>query len=79
MTKKTDKPESLSAFAKRAGISVSYACQLVNKTGNKSPTIEKCAEIYRRTGQKFGALAYADTREANTIVKVLERAGLLAA
>lgn len=73
------KRERLTDFAIAAGISVSYASQLISKNGGKTPTVEKAADIYRKTGRKFGVLEHADTREANVIVRVLERAGALAA
>jgi transcriptional regulator with XRE-family HTH domain len=69
------KKDQLTTFAAKAGVSVSYASQLIG--GSRQPTVEKAADIYRRTGRKFGVLAVADVREANVIVRVLERAGLL--
>jgi len=79
MTKTDPKPEKLIEFAERAGISVSYASALVNGTGGKTPTVEKATDIYRKTGRKFGVLEHASTKEANVFVRVLERAGALAA
>lgn len=77
MTKNGDKRGDLTAFAKKAGISPTYAYQI--KTNKKVPPLEKAADIYRLTGQKFGALAGADAREANTVVRLLQRSGALAA
>lgn len=68
------KKDQLTTFAQKAGVSVSYASQLVG--GSRTPTLEKAIEIYARTGRKFGLLAHADTREANSFVRVLERSGL---
>lgn len=70
------KKETLSAFADRAGISVSYAHEL--RAGKKQPDPIKAADIYRRTGHKFGILADAETRDANVLVKLATNAGLLA-
>jgi hypothetical protein len=70
------KKNTLTAFAKRACISVPYASQLRSGTA-KPPSVERAADIYRRTGEKFGIFAVADNREANMIVRVLERAGAL--
>lgn len=71
------KKETLTDWANRAGISVSYAHEL--RSGKKQPDPVMAAVIYKRTGDKMGPLAVADTREANTVLKVFERAGLLAA
>lgn len=70
------KKETLSAFAERAGISVSYAHELVNH--KKQPDVVKAADIFRRTGKQFGILDGASTRDANVLVKLALNAGLLA-
>jgi transcriptional regulator with XRE-family HTH domain len=76
-TKNGNKRGGLTAFARKAEISPTYAFEI--ETGKKTPPLETAARIYKRTGRKFGALKVADTREANTVVRVLQRAGQLAA
>lgn len=76
-TKTGNKHGELSAFARKAGISVGFAFAI--ETGKKRVTLERAADIYKKTKRKFGAFKHADTREANTIVRVLERSGDLAA
>lgn len=77
MTKNGSKRGELTAFAKKAGISPGYAYEI--KTGQKVPPLETAASIYWNTGEKYGALASADTREANVVVRLLQRSGQLAA
>lgn len=70
------KANQLTTFAAKAGISVSYASQLVG--GSRVPTLEKAAEIYHRTGRKFGVLVKASDEEAETVARVLRRVGAFA-
>jgi len=68
---------SLTEFARKAGISISYASQLVTDKPEKrrTPTPELAAIIYSRTGVMLGLLEGATTREANAFVRMLERTG----
>jgi hypothetical protein len=72
-TKNGNKRGQLSAFARKAGISVGFAFAI--ETGKKRVTLERAASIYDRTRRRFGALTHADNREANAIVRVLKKAG----
>lgn len=38
-------------FAKQAGISVGYACEILN---GRIPPVRRAIDIYRRTGRRFG-------------------------
>lgn len=77
---KADK-DKLTAFAKLAEISISYASQLLSDdpTKRRTPTVEMALSIYRKTGVKLGILSGSDTREANTLIRMAERTGVIAA
>lgn len=76
-TKNGNKRGELTALAIKAGVSPTYLFEL--ETRKKTPPLETAARIYATTGKRFGALVHATVREANTIVRVLERSGKLAA
>ena len=79
MTKNGDKRGELTAFARKAGISPTYAFEI--KTGMKRPPLETAARIFAKTGQKFGILAHPaiNPRDIQAVVRVLRVAGQLAA
>jgi len=67
----------LSDFAEQAGISVSYASQLLsNNHHRRNPTIVLALDIYHKTGVKLGLLVGASRAEINTVARMVERTGL---
>lgn len=70
---------TLTEFAAKAGISLSYASQLMSDLPDKrrQPSVEIAADIYRRTGVPLGVLNGASKRDALAFVRVLEQGGAL--
>jgi len=68
---------SLSAFADKAGISISYASQILSTKEDKRriPTMSMAIDIYRRTGMRFGVLASATEDEIYTLLRMIDRSG----
>jgi transcriptional regulator with XRE-family HTH domain len=67
----------LTEFAEQAGISISYASQLLSTKEEKrrSPTIAMAVDIYQRTGLKLGILAGATRGEIEALLRMLMRNG----
>lgn len=61
-----------SEFAKAAGISVSYACELL--TAKRTPSQRLAVRIYRRTGRKFGSIAGATDADIDALERLQDRA-----
>jgi hypothetical protein len=71
------KDSRLTDFATKAGISISYASQLLasDPTKRRVPTVEMAVHIYRRTGRMLGILEGASAREAKLVLAMAERTG----
>lgn len=70
------KNDKLTDFAAKAGISISYASQLLSKDLSKRrvPTVEMALMIYKKTGVKLGLLSAATDTEARSVIRMAERA-----
>lgn len=71
------KNAKLTDFAAKAGISISYASQLLSDdpTKRRYPTVEMAIMIYRKTGTKLGILSGASSAEIKTVIRMAERTG----
>jgi transcriptional regulator with XRE-family HTH domain len=71
---------TLTKFANKAGISISYASQLLtdDPTQKRIPTVEMSLVIYRRTGVKLGILVGASDKLCKDLVRLAEENGIIA-
>jgi hypothetical protein len=60
-----------SKLAKAAGISRSYACEILQ---GRSPSRVRAIEIFRRTGLKFGPIASLSDSEIDALEGLLRKA-----
>lgn len=67
--------ERLEDFATQAGISVSFASQIINK--RRIPTIGMSLKIYDATGRKFGLIEGATRAEIATLTRMARRTDLM--
>lgn len=63
---------TVAEFADAAGISVGYACEILN---GRAPSVRRAIDIYRRTGRRFGSAigmsdATMETLEAELTLQV---------
>lgn len=68
---------NLTQFAKKAGISISYASEILSDKPDKkrTPTVEMAIWIFSKTGYKLGILEGASDPEAKTLVRLAKRTG----
>lgn len=59
---------TLTDFADEAGISVSYASEIVR--GKRTPSRSLAISIYRKTGRKFGPISALPDTDIDTLERI---------
>ena len=59
---------TIADFARSAGISIGYACDILN--GNRIPPRDRAISIFLRTGRKFGSIAALSDDDIATLVRI---------